>query len=78
MEGAGADEDRGQRFLEIVQKNVHRLNHLVTDLLSSPASRKTAAARASADGPAARRGGRHEPTAVRREQSVTVEGAEWN
>jgi two-component system phosphate regulon sensor histidine kinase PhoR len=80
MDGAGADEDRGQRFLEIVQKNVHRLNHLVMDLLSLARIEEDSSrpALSPVDLRAFIEEGvrRHEPTAVRREQSVTVEGAE--
>ncbi len=80
MNGAGADEDRGQRFLEIVQKNALRLNHLVMDLLSLARIEENGSrpALSPVDLRAFVEEGvrRHEPTAVRREQSVTVEGDE--
>ena len=80
LDGAVAEEDRGQRFLEIVQKNVLRLNHLVMDLLSlarieEDVSRPSLAPldlRAFVEEGVRR----HEPTAVARDQTVSLEGVD--
>ena len=80
MDGAGADGERGQRFLEIVQKNVDRLNHLVMDLLSLARIEEDASRPALA--PVDLRAfvvegvRRHEPTAESRDQSVTIEAVD--
>ena len=80
LDGALEDEARSVRFLEIIEKNVLRLNHLVMDLLSlarieedasRPALRPMDLVEFVAEGIR-----RHESTALGREQQLLVKCTE--
>lgn len=77
LDGAAADEERVQRFLAIVQKNVLRLNHLVMDLLSLARIEENVSrpVLSPLDLRAFVEEGvrRHDPTSIGRNQSVSLE-----